>query len=297
MPTENVNEDENVNERNGAGRLPVARERAHAELAALARSTAGRALVLRALPGVDRTSLLGRAAVTAEREGHRVVRVTGVEAEARLPHAGLHQLLHPLLGEVARSDEATRAVLDGVFGRAEDDRPSVVRLGTAVLRLLSRAAVRQPLLLVVDDGQWLDDPSAEVLGFVGRRLAGSRVRLLIAVRAEVASRFDSAALPGWTVAVRSGTVPRGAVLADAHSAHRPDRTAVPVLTPLTWQERRVADLAAAGLTNKEIGRRMHLSPRTVASHLYRVFPKLGITTRAALRDALNRTAGAGRLQP
>ncbi|MFE9623095.1 response regulator transcription factor, partial [Streptomyces sp. NPDC006527] len=60
------------------------------------------------------------------------------------------------------------------------------------------------------------------------------------------------------------------------------------LTALTWQERRIADLAAGGLTNKEIGERMHLSPRTVSSHLYRVFPKLGITSRAALRDALGR---------
>nr|WP_233290380.1 helix-turn-helix transcriptional regulator [Kitasatospora sp. MBT66] len=68
---------------------------------------------------------------------------------------------------------------------------------------------------------------------------------------------------------------------------------MPVAAPLTWQERRVADLAAGGLTNKEIGRRMHLSPRTVGSHLYRVFPKLGITSRAALRDALNRTTTVG----
>ncbi|MFD7135243.1 LuxR C-terminal-related transcriptional regulator [Streptomyces sp. NPDC059894] len=56
----------------------------------------------------------------------------------------------------------------------------------------------------------------------------------------------------------------------------------------TWQERRIADLAAIGLTNKEISERMHLSPRTVSSHLYRVFPKLGIASRAALRDALGR---------
>lgn len=79
---------------------------------------------------------------------------------------------------------------------------------------------------------------------------------------------------------------RGAVLADV----------APVTTPLTQQEHRVADLAAGGLTNKEIGRRMHLSPRTVGSHLYRVFPKLGITSRAALRDALNRTTTVGARQ-
>jgi DNA-binding CsgD family transcriptional regulator len=59
-------------------------------------------------------------------------------------------------------------------------------------------------------------------------------------------------------------------------------------TSLTWQEQRIADLAASGLTNKEIGARLRLSPRTVSSHLYRIFPKLGVTTRAALRDAMNR---------
>jgi DNA-binding CsgD family transcriptional regulator len=57
-------------------------------------------------------------------------------------------------------------------------------------------------------------------------------------------------------------------------------------TALTAQEREIAALAATGLTNKEIGERLYLSPRTVSTHLYRTFPKLGITSRAALRDAL-----------
>ncbi|MEU8515084.1 LuxR family transcriptional regulator [Kitasatospora sp. NPDC048722] len=56
---------------------------------------------------------------------------------------------------------------------------------------------------------------------------------------------------------------------------------------LTGQELRIARLAATGLTNKEIGRRLQLSPRTVAAHLYKVFPKLGITSRAALARALD----------
>ena len=56
--------------------------------------------------------------------------------------------------------------------------------------------------------------------------------------------------------------------------------------PLTPQEQEIAALAAAGLTNKQIGERLYLSPRTVGNHLFRIFPKLGITTRAALRDAL-----------
>ena len=55
---------------------------------------------------------------------------------------------------------------------------------------------------------------------------------------------------------------------------------------LTPQEREVADLAATGLSNREIAARLFVSPRTVSAHLYRVFPKLGIASRAALRDAL-----------
>ncbi|GAA4955232.1 AAA family ATPase [Actinoplanes utahensis] len=59
-------------------------------------------------------------------------------------------------------------------------------------------------------------------------------------------------------------------------------------TDLTAQQLEVAHLAAAGLSNKEIGQRLYLSPRTVGAHLYRIFPKLGITSRSALRDALDR---------
>ena len=59
---------------------------------------------------------------------------------------------------------------------------------------------------------------------------------------------------------------------------------------LTRQEREIALLAATGLTNREIATRLYLSPRTVSAHLYRIFPKLGITSRGALRDALNATS-------
>ncbi|MFF9147479.1 AAA family ATPase [Streptomyces sp. NPDC014861] len=59
---------------------------------------------------------------------------------------------------------------------------------------------------------------------------------------------------------------------------------------LTAQQLEVAQLAASGLSNKEIGERLYLSPRTVGAHLYRVFPKLGITSRSALRDALGSRA-------
>jgi DNA-binding CsgD family transcriptional regulator len=64
----------------------------------------------------------------------------------------------------------------------------------------------------------------------------------------------------------------------------------PESSALTAQELTIADLAATGLTNKQIGEKLALSPRTVSTHLYRIFPKLGVTTRAGLRDAIDRSA-------
>ncbi|WP_432845755.1 AAA family ATPase [Amycolatopsis sp. CA-161197] len=59
-----------------------------------------------------------------------------------------------------------------------------------------------------------------------------------------------------------------------------------VSATLTPQDREIAELAGAGLTNRQIGQRLFISHRTVADHLYKIFPKLGINSRAALRDAL-----------
>ena len=59
------------------------------------------------------------------------------------------------------------------------------------------------------------------------------------------------------------------------------------LTDLTAQQREIVILASRGLTNSEIADRLFLSPRTVASHLYRSYPKLGIAGRHQLRDLLD----------
>ncbi|MFF3579402.1 helix-turn-helix transcriptional regulator [Streptomyces mirabilis] len=69
----------------------------------------------------------------------------------------------------------------------------------------------------------------------------------------------------------------------------PGRTTTPPeTTALTPQQQKIARLAAAGLSNKQIAEKLFLSPRTISTHLYQLFPKLGVTSRAALRDALER---------
>ncbi|NED93545.1 helix-turn-helix transcriptional regulator, partial [Streptomyces sp. SID11233] len=92
----------------------------------------------------------------AAREGHRVIRAIGVEAESDLPFAGLHQFLHPLLPHIDRLDPAHREVFEVVFGRGGPTPPSVMALSIAVLDLLAVASSQKPLLLALDDGQWLD---------------------------------------------------------------------------------------------------------------------------------------------
>ncbi|MEV6387525.1 AAA family ATPase [Nocardia xishanensis] len=177
----------------------VGRDDEQERLSAFVTAATGGSLVLRGETGVGKSVLLEYAVELALHQGHTVVRATGVEAEAGLPYAGLHQLLYPLLPKTTGLDAETRAVFDAVFGHRDISPPSIMTLGIAVLNLLSEVAVDRTLLLVLDDAQWFDDGSAEVCGFVGRRLTGSAVKVLIAVRADVASRFDTAALPETAV--------------------------------------------------------------------------------------------------
>jgi DNA-binding NarL/FixJ family response regulator len=94
--------------------------------------------------------------------------------------------------------------------------------------------------------------------------------------ARAAATFDRIGARTWAERARAETGATGAV----------GRVSTEATLTLTAQERHIAELAASGMSNKEIGAQLFLSPRTVGSHLYRIFPKLGITSRAALRDAL-----------
>jgi len=105
-----------------------------------------------------------------------------------------------------------------------------------------------------------------------RTLTDARVHLTAAIET-----FERLGARPWASRARSE------LRATGQSKPRVDYYA---MAPLTAQEREIALLAASGLTNKQIAERLFLSPRTVGGHLHRVFPKLGVATRAALRDAL-----------
>jgi DNA-binding CsgD family transcriptional regulator/tetratricopeptide (TPR) repeat protein len=151
-------------------------------LTAAQQSGQSAALVIRGDPGIGKTSLLEYAAGWAEREGWRDVRAFGVESEMELSFAGLHQLCEPLLDGPERLPTPQQAALETAFGMASGPPPDRFLLGLAVLSLLSDSAENSPLICLVDDAQWLDRSSAQVLGFVARRLEKESVVFLLAER-------------------------------------------------------------------------------------------------------------------
>jgi DNA-binding CsgD family transcriptional regulator len=149
-------------------------------LVADVRAGQSRVLVLRGGPGTGKTALLdylaGRAA------GCRLVRVAGIEPEIEFAFAGLHQLLAPMLDRLEQLPGPQRDALRTVFGLSAGPAPERFLVALAVLSLLSEVARERPLVCVVDDAQWLNQASAQVLAFVARHLAAVPAAVIFAVR-------------------------------------------------------------------------------------------------------------------
>ena len=171
--------------RGGSGPVPELLDR-QGECAALdgllgdLRSGRGRVLVVRGEAGVGKSALLDYLAGKAA--GMRVARAAGVESEMELAFAGVHQLCAPLLDRLERLPGPQRDALGVAFGLREGAAPDRFMVGLAVLTLLAEAEEDRPLLCVVDDAQWLDQASAQVLAFAARRLLADPVGLVFAVR-------------------------------------------------------------------------------------------------------------------
>jgi DNA-binding CsgD family transcriptional regulator len=148
-------------------------------LLADARGGAGGCLVLRGEQGTGKTALLDYA--VGQAAGMRSVRVTGTESEDRLGFAAVHQLLVPLLSHVDRLPPPQRDALRTVAGLVPAPTPERFLLGLAMSTLLVEAARDRPLLVAIDDAQWLDQASAQLLGFVARRLQTYPIAVLAAV--------------------------------------------------------------------------------------------------------------------
>ncbi|HEX2086311.1 MAG TPA: AAA family ATPase [Solirubrobacteraceae bacterium] len=151
-----------------------------------ARAGRSAVLVIRGEAGVGKTALLQHC--IREAAGCRIARIAGVESEMELPFAALHQLCAPMLDRRDALPEPQRAALAVALGLSSGDPPDRFLVALAALTLLAEVASEQPLLCVVDDAQWLDGASAQVLGFVARRLLAESVALVFAVRSPAEQR-------------------------------------------------------------------------------------------------------------
>jgi len=140
-------------------------------------------LVLRGQVGIGKTALLREMTLRAANAGMRVAQAAGVQAETEFDFAGLHQLLLPFAGGLPGLPDPQRAALGTVFGLASGQAPDRFLVGLAALTLLTDAAEEQPVLCVIDDAQWLDRSSLDLLAFVARRLLADRVGMVFGVRA------------------------------------------------------------------------------------------------------------------
>jgi len=337
-------------------------------------SDGGGGLVVRGEAGIGKSTLLAAARDRADAADMAVLTAAGVQSEAHLPFAGLHQLLQPLFGDLDAPPGPHRAAIEAAFGMSEGVAANPFLIALATLALLGEAAARSPLLIIAEDAQWLDHPTRDVLAFVARRVSLEPIVLLFAVRDDVTNPFESAHLSEIRLLPLERCV--AAELLDTHASRlapavrerlldeaagnplalvelpaalsaevnrwpyqrarvllaygawlrrqrrvgesrtplRAARDAFDALgasawgerarqelrapgetsrsrTPeardeLTLQELPIAQMAAEALTNREIGQQLYLSPRTVGSHLYRLLPKLGISSRAQLNSIL-----------
>jgi DNA-binding CsgD family transcriptional regulator len=170
----------------------------------------GQALLLRGEPGVGKTALLDAAAAHAH--GSTVQRIAGAEFDAEVSFGALGRILRPFTDDLARLPAVHATALNVALDLADGPSSNQLAVSHAALTLLAEAASARPLLLIVDDLQWVDRASAQVLRFIARRLTDTRIAVLAAARTSPSPEPDG--LPPYEVK------PLGAVAAMSLLEHR-----------------------------------------------------------------------------
>jgi DNA-binding CsgD family transcriptional regulator len=179
----------------------IGRERECAEIATLldrARQGRGGSLVIRGESGIGKTALIEYAAGLAH--GMTVLRTIGVDAESDLAFAGLFGLVRPVLDHLDQLIDTQARALAGALGLERSSGNDRFLISAAVLGLLAVAAEERSVLCVVDDAQWLDQPSADAISFAARRLAADRIAVVFGAREGEARRFEGSGMPELVLA-------------------------------------------------------------------------------------------------
>jgi DNA-binding CsgD family transcriptional regulator len=161
----------------------------------LEEAAGGKTLLFTGEPGLGKTALLDAAEEAARAAGIEVLRTAGSEFGTRVSFSGLARLLRPLSGCLPSLSPLHHRALAAIGGGTVEPAQDRLVVFQATLALLGEAGGRRPLLLIVDDLQWLDRSSASALGFAARRLAGLPVGLLAVSRPDAESFSEHAGLP------------------------------------------------------------------------------------------------------
>lgn len=240
------------------------------------------AVLLRGPHGVGKSALLGW--VQERAGGFRVLATAAPEGEAGLPYATLHALLRPVLPLRGDLMPPQRRALEVALAIAEGVVTDRLAVGAAVLELLASASDEAPVLVCVDDAQWCDAASADVLRFVARRLDGEAVALLVAGTGDGwdggGSRFEPLALEGVAPADVREIVERAGV-------PQPGSAVVDHLWRATGGNPAAVLLAATSLSEDQLAGRAPLpmvlrAPEAVERHVKEVLRAAPPRTAAAL---------------
>jgi len=155
----------------------------------------GGAIVVVGEAGIGKSTLIRAAAQHGRAAGLRVLETAGVEAEAQLPFAGLHQLVRPVLSAADGLPTAQRRALMSAFGVEDGTPPDLFMIALATLNLLTEVAASRPVVVAVDDVQWLDQSTQETLAFVARRIGNDPMVIIGTVRQGHPGPFLGAGLP------------------------------------------------------------------------------------------------------
>jgi DNA-binding CsgD family transcriptional regulator len=150
-------------------------------------------LVVSGEPGIGKSALLAYAAASAR--DMRVLSARGAEGEASIPFGGLLELLRSVVEHVDGLPAPQAAALRAALALGPGVSGERLVIGAATLGVLASAAEERPLCVLVDDAQWLDQPSAEAILFAARRLLADPVAIIVGVRANEPSPLADARLP------------------------------------------------------------------------------------------------------
>jgi len=268
----------------------------------------GGAVVVRGEAGIGKSALLQRVRRRAEAQGFRPLATFGVESEAELAFAGLHQLLRPVIGVLAQLPEPQRQTLESALGLGVVIKPDSFRVAVAAFQLICEVADSTPVVLIVDDAQWLDRSTLSVIAFIGRRLEAEHIGLVAAIRSGHSTPLDDARLP--TLALERLSAPAAARLLDRTAPHLHPVLRARVLAESSGNPLALVELAR---TMGRSGEQLSPAPTTLTARLERAFAsRLGdlapdtrpvllaaaLDGRASLEE-IARSSGAGieSLQP